>query len=75
MLFKSLINITVVININDESEQCIDIRHHKNIIIKGPEHLFIKHWNEVNLLYAKIKFIINNNLHTNKQQLSYKNKL
>ena len=50
------------------------IRHYKDIIIKGPEHIFIKHWNEVNLLYIKIKFIINNILHTNKQQLSYKNK-
>ena len=39
------------------SEQCIDRRHYKYIIIKGPEHIFIKHWNEVNLLYAKIKFI------------------
>ena len=27
------------------------------IIIKGPEHIFIKHCNKVNLLYAKIKFI------------------
>ena len=38
------------------------IRHYKYIIImiKGPEHIFIKHWNEANLLYAKIKFINNN---------------
>ena len=28
-----------------------------NTLSKGPEHIFIKHWNEVNLLYAKIKFI------------------
>ena len=46
-----------------------------NIIIKRLEHIFIKHWNEVNLLYAKIKFIINIRLHTNKQQLSCKNEL
>ena len=43
----------------------VNIRHYKDIIIKGPEHIFIKHWKEVNLLYAKIKFIINNILHTN----------
>ena len=53
----------------------VNIRHYKDIIIKGPEHNFIKHWNEINLLYAKIKFIINNILHTNKQQSSYKNEL
>ena len=45
------------------------------IIKKGQEHIFIKHCNEVNLLYAKIKFIIYNIRHTNKQQLSYKNDL
>ena len=57
------------------SEECIERRHYTYIIIKGPEHIFIKHWNEVNLLYAKIKFIINNIRHTNRQQLSYKNDL
>ena len=42
-------------------QKTLKIHYHKDkyIIIKGPEHIFIKHWNEVNLLYAKIKFILN----------------
>ena len=54
---------------------CIERRHYKYIIIKGPKHIFIKRWNKVNLLYVKIKFIINHIRHTNRQQLSYKNDL
>ena len=39
------------------------------IIIKGPEYIFIKHWNEVNFLYVKIRFIVNNILQQTNRKL------